>query len=210
MPLSHSLKPKKSELTLSNEDALCLDDLCIQQLKQFWFSRSLLFCNGVKKLAKELRFNLDETLEILEISADEFDDVKPSIQYKKIKKRAEQFLATAITCQGALFKNLQLINRHFGMNEVETEIMLFATLIELDPVYGTCYNLFGQLSNRNIYAFLARLLDIPDKKIIEALKKDGLLQQSGLLKLDSSANSIDCKFHRLSGFCSALDSPQRV
>jgi len=39
-----------------NKDILSADDLCIDQLKQLWFSRSLLFCHGAKKLAKE-RFN---------------------------------------------------------------------------------------------------------------------------------------------------------
>lgn len=208
MPLTHSLKLENSDLKLSNEDTVHADDLCIQQLKQFWFGRSLLFCNGAKKMAKE-RFNEDETLELLEFKEDEFEDVKPSVQYKKIKKRAEQFLTSFISRQGSVFTNLQQINQHFGMNQVETEIMLFTTLIELDPDYGNCYDFFGQFSNRNFYAFLARLLDISDKLIIEALKKDGLLYQSGLLKLNSSANNIDRKFDILSGFCSALDSPQQ-
>ncbi len=208
MSLPHSLKPKKSDLTMSSEDVVGADDLCIQQLKQFWFSRSLLLCNGAKKMAKE-RFNEDETLELLGFKEDEFENIKPSNQYKKFKKRAEQFLNASISRQGALFNNLQQINQHFGMNKVETEIMLFATLIELDPDYGNCYDFFGQFSNRNFYAFLARLLNISDKQIIEALKKDSLLHQSGLLKLNSAANHIDRKFEILSGFCSALDSPQQ-
>jgi len=208
MTKSHSIKSDASSLTNSHEESLSKDDHCIQQLKQHWFCRSLLFCNGAKRLAKEL-FHQDEILDLLDFKRDEFEDVKPTAQYKNIKKRAEKSLELAINRHGTLFTNIQQINEHFGLDDVETEIMLFAILIELDPDYGNCYDLYGQLSNRYFCSFLARILDIPNKKIIEALKKENLLHQSGLLKLNSSARDIDCKFDLLKGFCSALDIPQK-
>jgi len=208
MSTSHSIKSDDSSLTNQQEDTLSKDEHSIQQLKQYWFCRSLLFCNGAKRLAKEL-FHQDEILDLLEFKRDEFEDVKPTAQYKNIKKRSEKSLDISITRQGTLFTNIQQINQHFGLDDVETEIMLFATLIELDPDYGNCYDLYGQLSNRYFCSFLARILDIPNKKIIEALKKESLLHQSGLLKLNSSARDIDCKFDLLKGFCSALDIPQK-
>ena len=210
MTTQPSLPPKVLDLPLANENqyGFSADDLCIDQLKQFWLSRSLLFCRGAKKLAGE-RFNQDETFQLLGFKEDELEDVKPSLRYKRIKSRSQQILETSIIRQGALFTNLNQINQHFGMNAVETEIMLFATLIDLDSDYGNCYDFFGQLSNRLFYSYLARILDIPEKIIIETLKKEGLLHQSGLLKVDASSNNIDNKFDLLSGFCSALDSPQQ-
>ena len=208
MSKSHSIQSDVSPLTNSHEENLPKDDHCVQQLKKFWFCRSLLFCNGAKRLAKEL-FHQDEILDLLDFKRDEFEDVKPTAQYKNIKKRSEKSLDLSITRQGTLFTNIQQINKHFGLDDVETEIMLFATLIELDPDYGNCYDLYGQLSNRFFCSFLARVLDIPNKQIIEALKKENLLHQSGLLKLNSSARDIDCKFDLLKGFCSALDIPQK-
>ena len=208
MSKSHSIKSDAPPLTNSHEENLPKDDHCVQQLKKYWFCRSLLFCNGAKRLAKEL-FHQDEILDLLDFKRDEFEDVKPTAQYKNIKKRSEKSLDISIKRQGTLFTNIQQINQHFGLDDVETEIMLFATLIELDPDYGNCYDLYGQLSNRYFCSFLARILDIPNKQIIEALKKENLLHQSGLLKLNSSARDIDCKFDLLKGFCSALDIPQK-
>jgi len=210
MTTQHPLTPKISDLTVNNEtqNTLSADDLCLDQLKRFWLSRSLLFCHGAKELAKE-RFNRNKTFKLLGFKEDELEDIKPSTRYKVIKSRSQQFIETKIIRQGDLFTNLQHINHHFGMNTVETEVMLFATLIELDPDYGDCYDTLGKLSNRVFYSYLARIINIPEKVIIKTLTKEGLLYQSGLLKVDSSADNIDRKFDLLSGFCSALDSPQQ-
>jgi len=134
------LAPKILDLPVSNknQDLLSPDDLCLDQLKRFWLSRSLLFCHGAKELAKE-RFNRNKTFQLLGFKEDELEDIKPSTRYKVIKSRSQQFIETKIIRQGDLFTNLQKINHHFGMNTVETEVMLFATLIELDHYNATYY-----------------------------------------------------------------------
>jgi len=197
----------KKLLTNENKFTHSNDDLCITQLKQYWFCRSLLLCQGAKILSKD-NYHSGNPFQLIGFSEDELDDIKQSARYKEINARAKQFIETSITRQGDLFTNLQQINQHFGMSELETEIMLFATLLELDTDYGDCYDFLGQLSNRKFYSYLARILDIAEKSLIEAFSKQGLLFQSGLLKVDSSASHIDRKFGLLSGFCSALDSPQ--
>lgn len=185
------------------------DDLCIRQLKQVWFCRSLLFCNGTRRLAKE-RFHQDEIPNLLELDENKFEDKKPSILYKTIKKQAKQLVETTIIRQGPLFTNLDQINHHFGLSDIETNIILFATLIELDSAYGNCYDLYGSLSNRDFYPFLAHILNVTTKQITEVFNKEGLLHQSGLLKLHSSSREVDQKFDLLKSFCNALDTPQKT
>lgn len=78
MTMSHSLTPiTTTSTTSSNDNNSSADDLCIRQLKQRWFCRSLLFCNGAKRLAKE-RFHQDEIPELLELEEDRFEDKKAS------------------------------------------------------------------------------------------------------------------------------------
>ena len=205
MPFSFSAPPPMPV----KESALSADDLCIRQLKQIWFCRSLLFCNGAKHLAKD-RFHQDEIPELLGMDESEFTDKKPSALYKAIKKRSKKLIKTAVIRQGPLFTNLEQINHHFGLSTLETDIILFATLLELDSSYGNCYDLYSSYSNRDFHPFLAHILNVPGKQITEVLSKDGVLYQSGLLKLHSSSREVDQKFDLLKSFCIALDSPQQT
>lgn len=201
--------PASTITTSTNNNGLSDDDLCIRQLKQRWFCRSLLFFNGAKRLAKE-RFHQDEIPDLLELEEDRFEDKKPSVLYKTIKKQSQHLIETKIVRQGPLFTNLEQINHHFGLSHIETDIILFATLIELDSAYGNCYDLYGSLSNRNFYPFLAHVLDVSTKQITEVLNKDGLLHKSGLLKLHTSSREVDQKFDLLKSFCNALDTPEQT
>ncbi len=207
--MSNSFKTDATFSTLPIEKNLSADDLCIRQLKQIWFCRSLLFCNGAKLLAKE-RFHQDEIPELLGLEENEFEDKKPSALYKTIKKRSKKLIETAVIRQGPLFTNLEQINHHFGLSKLEIDIILFATLIELDSAYGNCFDLYSAYSNRDFYPFLAHILNVSPKKITEALSKEGLLYQSGLLKLHTSNREVDQKFDLLKSFCIALDTPQQT
>ncbi|MCK5831820.1 MAG: AAA family ATPase [Methylococcales bacterium] len=210
MTIPHTPTSTAITSTISpNVNNITADDLCIRQLKQLWFCRSLLFCNGAKRLAKE-RFHQDEIPDLLELEEEKLEDKKPSVLYKTIKKQSQKLIETHILRQGSLFSNLEQINHHFGLSNIETDIILFATLIELDSAYGNCYDLYGSLSNRNFYPFLANILNVSTKQITEVLNKDSLLHKSGLLKLHTSSREVDQKFDLLKSFCNALDTPQQT
>ncbi|MEE9336826.1 MAG: AAA family ATPase [Methylococcaceae bacterium] len=209
MAKQNSLTLNPTPSTSPNKNTLSDDDLCIRQLKQVWFCRSLLFCNGAKRLAKE-RFHQDEIPDLLELEENQFEDKKQSTLYKTIKKQAKHLVETNIKRQGPLFTNLEQINQHFGLSEIETNIILFATLIELDSAYGNCYDSYGSLSNRDFYPFLANVLNVTTKQITDVLNKEGLLNQSGLLKLHTPSREVDQKFDLLKSFCNALDTPQQT
>ncbi len=205
MPYSFSSAPPVP----IKETSLSADDLCIRQLKQIWFCRSLLFCNGARHLAKD-RFHQDEIPELLGLDESEFEDKKPSALYKLIKKRAKKLTGMSVIRQGPLFTNLEQINHHFGLSKIETDIILFATLLELDSSYGNCYDLYSTYGNRDFHLFLAHVLNATAKQILEALNKEGVLYQSGLLKLHPASREVDQKFDLLKSFCHALDTPQQT
>ena len=208
MTTPHFLKRQPSIDTLAKTDCFSDEDRCIWQLKQFWFCQSLLSCNGIKRIEKEI-FHQDSALNYLGFKENEFEDTKPSTINKAIKKRALKLTSVHSKRHGTLFSNLEKIHLHFGLNQVEIELLLFATLLELDPDYSECYDIFGKLSNRILYSILSRVLNIPDKSVKDALNKNSSLHQSGLLKVDSSTVHLDRKFDLLSGFCSALEISQK-
>ncbi len=154
-------------------------------------------------------FNLDDLYSLLGFKEGELENESSLIHDKKIKKRAKELIETEIIRHGDLFTNIHPLIQYFGMNEVEAEILLFTILFALDEDFGSCFNIFKEVSNRTFFHILAITLDTPENKINYALDSNSLLHQTGLIKVVASTQFISCKLNYLSRFCSMLDSPQQ-
>jgi len=86
--------------------------------------------------------------------------------------------------------------------------MLFALMLDLDSSFSDCFDLFGELTNRSLYSYLDRILDIPEKQITEALQRSNLLSNSGLLKVQTNSQAFGQKFDVLKGLSNSLDNFQ--
>ncbi len=185
------------------------DDISSQQLKQRWYSRSLLLCNGIKKVINSTLEEDKTTCSLLELSPNRFEDKPPSTLHKLIKAQATKIAKRPINRQGTLFNNLQLIKQKLKLNATEIEILLFASFIYLDRDYCEACLYFGRFNDRQFYSFLANTLDIPYADICNALNRNNLLHQSGLLSINSTPSDLEDKFLPLSDFFDGLESPQK-
>ncbi|MEE9339152.1 MAG: AAA family ATPase [Methylococcaceae bacterium] len=185
------------------------DDISIQQLKQYWYSRSLLLCNGIKKVINSAVEEDKTTCRLLEINPSKFEDKPPSTLHRLIKAQATKIAKRPIHRQGTLFDNLQLIKQKIELNTAEIEILLFACSIYLDRDYCEAYLYFGRFNDRQFYSFLANTLDIPYADISNALNRNNLLHQSGLLSINTTPSDLEDKFLPLSDFFDGLERPQK-
>jgi len=207
MPLHHRRKHSRNRMQISTESFLSPEEQALHQLKQYWLARALLFCNGIPLYLKD-HFRNDDILNFIDLDESLLEDLKKAEIKKALKTHCESLIEFEPSLYGDIFKNLHKVSQHFSLNPTEEETMLFALLIDLDNSFSECFDLFGELTNRSLFSHLSRILDIPEKQIINTLQRSQLLSNSGLLKVDTDSRSMDQKFDVLKGLSAALDGLQ--
>jgi len=207
MGIHHLRTVDRNSTHIPGESFLSVEAQSTQQLKQYWLSRAVLFCNGLPIFLAN-HFRNDEILEFLGLAENTLEDLKKPEIKKILKDHCVSLTPTHSPRHGNIFDNLHNVAQHFALNAVEEEIMLFALMLDLDSSFAGCFDLFGELTNRSLFSYLDRILDIPEKQITDALQSSNLLSNSGLLKVPTNSRSFDQKFDVLKGLSSSLDDHQ--
>jgi len=200
-------KKYRTHATTLTDHFLSTEEQLIYQLKQYWVARAFLFCNGINLYLKN-NFRNDDILNFIMLDSDELSDLKPAEKHSIIKDQCSRIISNDLPRQGVIFDNLDNISLHFGLSSVEIDIMLFASIMTIDHEFGSCFDVFGRLTNRTAFSLLAHILNIDKQQVSSALQNDAVLSRSGLIKLNNDVNDLDRKLESLDGLASALDTQQ--
>lgn len=202
--------PKKNRIPRQRQAKNSLDQNCsLTQLKQTWFSRALLMGQNLRLLAKSIEI-YDEIVNLLELEEVDFEEHKTSEIQRIIKKQASHFANPISENQESAFVNIVRMKQAFGFSEVEIQLLLFASILDLDGEFSECFEILERVSNRQFYRTLHKILNASENDILQAFDKQGLLAKSGLLKINPAVDTIPDKLRLLKGISTTLlDNPNK-
>lgn len=185
-------------------------DLAFAKLKQTWFCRVLLIGQNIKQLAGEIEL-CDEAAKLLELEEVDFEEYKiPEIR-RLLKAQANAYAHAVTGYQEQAFANIARIKQAFGFSDVDAQLLLFASMLELDTEFCNCFEILERVSNRQFYRTLHKMLNVPEQHIAAAFDRQSLLVKTGLLKLSNAVDTIPDKLILLNGLSTTLlDSPAKT
>ncbi|PID47086.1 MAG: hypothetical protein CSB47_01145 [Proteobacteria bacterium] len=173
------MKKKIPELIEQYEDLVIL-----------WSLRVLYDLKGYTRMSQEFGlYGYERVLSVvgLEHLVDKYDDDKP-ISAKKfrrvLKAQSELYEKKDISYEGVLFRNLNELGRLVELSDTEKKLLSFGTLIHAVKDLAEVCDVLGDLTSRGVVNTLSIILDIDPSSIRQALSKEGLLNRTGLMRLD--------------------------
>ena len=161
-----------------------------EDLVILWSLRVLYDLKGYMRMDTEYGlYGHDRALSVvgLEHLIDKHDDENP-ISKKKFRKilKAQSDLYEAKTQKhdGVLFHNINELGKLVELSETEKKLLSFGTLIHAIKDLTEVCGVLGDLTARGVVNTLSIILDIDPSSIRQALSTDGLLNRTGLLRLD--------------------------
>ena len=121
-------------------------------------------------------------------------------EVKKHHRLIEQKARTAVAST-TVRTNVQTVAKLAGLNATEQLLLTFCIYLLAPGVFrdavGKVFE-YGELSDREAFAFLSAVLKLPLQKIGKCLQPNGALAHSGLLRFDSIGNELTDKIELLS------------
>ena len=155
-----------------------------------WSLRVLYDLKGYMRMDTEYGlYGHDRALSVvgLEHLIDKHDDENP-ISKKKfrriLKAQSDLYEKKTIAYEGVLFRNLTELGKLVELSETEKKLLSFGTLIHAIKDLTEVCGVLGDLTARGVVNSLSIILDIDPASIRQALSKEGLLNRTGLMRLD--------------------------
>ena len=176
-----------------------------------WSLRVLYDLKGYMKMDTEFGlYGHDRALSVvgLEHLIDKHDADNP-ISKKKFRKilrqQSELYEAKVISNDGVLFRNIDELGELVELGETEKKLLVFGALIHAIKDLSEVCGVLGDLTARGVVNSLSMILDIDPATIRQALSTDGLLNRTGLLRLDCGyPNQLDDQLELLDDITDVL------
>jgi len=114
--------------------------------------------------------------------------------YEEETKKASEYHANKFVTA-----NIKMLSQLIGLNDIDCKILTFVIYLHNEKVLDEAVDWFSGPSRLRVVRVLAGILDLPEKTVSEALQPNGLLSQSGLLKINRTGlDFMICKLEMLS------------
>ena len=183
-----------------------------EPLARLWALRLLVRLNGLDALSRNLySITADgKIMRVLGLPEMEDEDITKGNFLKKLKKilhDCEQQPARASRLARA---NLRILAKLVGLNKTEKRLLLFAATIHTHPGLDNSADTLEGLTGGAVAQALSVVLNLPLKKVREALSSRGILARSGLLRLSRDGSEyLRTRLALMDGFSDVLFQPQR-
>lgn len=130
------------------------------------------------------------------------------LELHALREQAEAQACGADLLPAVLKANLQRLSALVGLGVVEAQILAFAVCLHTESLLDEAADILGGLSISQVAQVLAKVLDLPDGEVRQALGGQGLLARTGLVALDQNGSrNLKDKLDLLShGFADAMVS----
>lgn len=159
-----------------------------------WIIRVLYDLKGYAIM--NVRYGLDEyerTLTLLKQKdlLDKYeDDAMPRKVFKKILKNlSDEYEKKKNLEQGVLFKNTEELGKLVGLNTAEQKLLIFAVLLNSSRELEEATDILGDVSLHVLINMLSVILNEERANVRYALAADGLLNRTGLLRVQRDGRS---------------------
>lgn len=171
---------------------------------RLWLLRMLVPLDGLREFITRdgvQNFSLARTLGLEKwndpTDAD-FDWTAARRELRQLYQHAGDALGSA-TAPQILRSNIARLSKIIGLSPTDCRLLEFASLLRTEQSLQDATSFLGPLSTMRTITFLSAILDQPREAIKEALSRDGLLERSGLLKVErEGACLLDSKITILS------------
>jgi len=176
-----------------------------------WSLRILYDLKGYMKMDTEFGlYGHDRALSVVGLDhlIDKHDEENPisKKKFRKIlKQQSELYEAKVMSRDGVLFRNIEELGKLVELNDTEKKLLVFGTLIHAIKDLSEVCGVLGDLTARGVVNSLSMILDIDTGTIRQALSTDGLLNRTGLLRLDCDyPDSLDDQLELLDDITDVL------
>ncbi len=214
MPLRRS-GPKDWELFVDDElgEAVPMSNPAFEYLRKLWTLRCLVRM-GKPQLKNLLENPGDARLILRGIDLPDWveqDEPDPLALHAALVERLEQQLRDRPARHGQPFDNLERMRGLLVLSPAEAELCLFTALLHGDKVLGEVVDYLGMIDDAGLPTLLADLLEQPADTLRNALRRNGMLAQLGLVRVDRSyTGNLRGKLDILSGLTGLLLSDEDI
>jgi len=133
------------------------------------------------------------------IDTDDKNECRRAFQaLRKLHQAAEQKSAR-LESNRSLANNLRQLGELVGLSATDRRLMEFLVVFTCNSLLSEAGEALGEISTLKLQHILAVVLGLPEAEIKASLSPRGILEQSGLLRVDRSAkHTMDLKFQLLS------------
>ena len=149
-----------------------------------WIMRILVLLGGYRQFAND-QCIVDEELAIAIgmghwVGVENFDDTQMLNDLRSLHGQVEHLAKNAVL-PSPLTENSKRLAHAIGLNETETRIIEFATMMHSNEMLQTICSDIQDYRGDKFYFSLSQILDIPIKLINQSLSRNGKLYRSSLL-----------------------------
>lgn len=180
-------------------------------LLQLWILQLMVKCNGADSFLRETRFSEASVAEFLGFQTSDLDDYSPAWALRTLTEKLEVIEAEApkLPESPVLARNLARLAERLGLSQVEVDILHFAVLQRVHPVFDATLELVGELVRASLVRLLSVCLGHSERAVQDALRDDGRLCRSAILSVDErNRYNFGSKVDLLSGLAEALTLEQ--
>lgn len=178
------------------------------RLRQLWTLRGLCKMGG-PQLKQLLEHPMDARLILGAVGLDEWlerdGEIDPLALHAALVERLNRQRETPIGRDGQPFDNLIRIGKLLRLSATETELCLFAAMLQGDRLLSEVADYLGPVDDALLPTLLADLLDQPVEALRHALRRNSLPAQLGLVRVDRNfTGNLRGKLDVLSGLAGLL------
>jgi SpoVK/Ycf46/Vps4 family AAA+-type ATPase len=183
-----------------------------KEVTALWALRILVNLKGIDGLAANV-FGMTNDGEILRtIGLDELEgsDISKRDFMGALQSKLEIYEAKKPEIHGILKKNLKHLGELVGLTKTEVKILRFSVVLESHRGLESVADTLGALNGADVIDCLSVILEIPVKKVREALSLQGVLASSGILRLSTNGNTeFRSKLCLMKGLADSLQQPHK-
>ncbi len=180
-------------------------------LLRLWILQLMVKCNGSDSFLRDTRFSEASVAEFLGFQTSDLEDYSPAWALRALTEKLEAIEAEApkLPESPVLARNLSRLAERIGLSQVEVDILHFAVLQRVHPVFDAALELVGDLVRASLVRLLSICLGYPEPTVQDALRDNGRLSRSAILSVDErNRYAFGSKVDLLSGLAEALTLEQ--
>lgn len=183
---------------------------------RLWILRILMRLNAHRKFVRSHGFENDDIAaalgfqNLIDAELDEFDAERVRARLRSLYERAERN-SERVRPPAVMVSNIAKLAKMLELTPADCRILAFTALIHVEESLDSASDWLGQLSTTKTIRTLARILDLPSRKVMESLGPQGILTRSGLVSISRhGAGSLRVKLDLLSDSFGDLLSSTRL
>ena len=174
-----------------------------------WALRILLDLNGINGLMSSFSLNDGEVLRTIGMGELEGENIEKKELVKKLRVKQKRYESKPPKINGILRRNIKQFGNLLGLSKHELKVFGFAVTIHSHRGLENTADILGSLSVSDVSYYLSTVLDLPVKKVRNALSSNGLLATSGILRLSRHGSAyLLGKLDLMKGLNEVLQEPQ--